>query len=1248
MEIRKLKLIPEANGYSLLVYIEQPNAEFSKEFGYDEPQLKPSFRQEINLMVQNKFPNVKVNTVKIIMGTLLVASIPFGNMDAKAAETTQQPSSQTTASTIPYLTYIVKSGDSLSKIAAEFGIKIDQITQINQIKGTTIYIGQTLKLPFVSHNVVTGDTLSQIAKKYNSTVESIKVKNKLTSDVILIGQRLLVPVLNVTGDTGTGTNPLPVPTPTPSPPTPGQVTEPEPTVTPQPTIKLTEYRVVSGDTLSIIAKRFNTTVAAIKTENQLTSDLIRIGQLLKIPGSTTTQAPIVEQNTPSTPVISPEPTPVPINEITEETTSYQVVSGDTLSIIARKFNTSSKEIMTINNLSSDRIYVGQKLIIPLKKDQVVEKDITAPSVPHVYTESIAKADNANSFYVSGKTEANAKVYLTFTDEVQGTFTKQIKANENGEYNTSVDLTSLQDGKITVSTLAEDDSGNKSDVNTVNINKDTMAPTLPNIQINTILNDDNANSFLVSGKTEAKSKVNLTFTDEANGTLTKQIVADEAGNYSLSLDLTSLQDGNITISAQAEDAVGNKSNTNTFTVNKDTIAPGGLDFDLLPTITKKTIENYLISGKSEPNSTIDITVTNQNQSTTETVTADSNGNFAYNPNVSSFSDGEIIITAIPRDQNGNIGDRYEVKVSKDTTVHPVTAVEIENNGKLNKENVKTFALRGLSDEEGSVVTITITDGEKTIVEEALVFNNRFDKPLNLSSLKDGTLRVTITQTDSVGNVSDKVETTIEKDTSIVDPVIFTSKVEKKGTGLFYRIAGKGEPGSTIELMVLGQTGTQEIRQTIQTKSDGTFEYDLNISAITKPFVMINQVDSFGNKTTNSILGITSYVVGSGDTLWGISTRFNVSIDSIKTLNNLKTDILSIGQELKLPAVAGVQSPTISEQEFFNMGYLYFGNSQTYIEGINQTANTINVVSPSYFDLNTDGTLKLTGNFDRQFIVSSQSAGVRVVPFLSNHWDRATGEKALQNREQLSTQIAEAVRIYNLDGVNVDIENVTDEYRDEYTDFVRLLREKIPQHKEVSVAVAANPNGYDNGWHGSYDYAGLAKYSDYLMIMAYDESYPGSTAGPIASIGFVDQSIQYALNNGVAKEQIVVGVGHYGRYWKDGASYGGDGMSNNQIQKALELYNGTVTFDDATKSAKAVFTIKVGDPVLTVSGKPLTAGTYTVWFENSEAIKAKIDLIHQYDVKGLGNWSIGQDNPLIWKDISAWLQSDSTRVSNTPTP
>lgn len=117
------------------------------------------------------------------------------------------------------------------------------------------------------------------------------------------------------------------------------------------------------------------------------------------------------------------------------------------------------------------------------------------------------------------------------------------------------------------------------------------------------------------------------------------------------------------------------------------------------------------------------------------------------------------------------------------------------------------------------------------------------------------------------------------------------------------------------------------------------------------------------------------------------------------------------------------------------------------------------------------------------------GIRVVPYLSNNWDRELGRAMLRNKEVATTQIAEAIERYNLDGVNVDIENVTDEDQADYTEFVRLLREKIPAHKEVSVAVAANPKGWTEGWHGSYDYKLLAEFSDYLMIMTYDESYVG---------------------------------------------------------------------------------------------------------------------------------------------------------------
>lgn len=262
------------------------------------------------------------------------------------------------------------------------------------------------------------------------------------------------------------------------------------------------------------------------------------------------------------------------------------------------------------------------------------------------------------------------------------------------------------------------------------------------------------------------------------------------------------------------------------------------------------------------------------------------------------------------------------------------------------------------------------------------------------------------------------------------------------------------------------------------------------------------------------------------------------------------------------------------------------------------------------------------------------GIKVVPFLSNHWDRAKGIKALQNREQLSAQIATAVDYYNLDGVNVDIENVTETERAIYTDFVRLLRNKMPEGKTLAVAVAANPWGLTRGWQGSYDYSALAQYSDYLMIMAYDESYTGGPAGPVASYSFVESTLKKALTL-VPKEKIVLGIPFYGRYWKNGAVQGGYGLSNKEVEKLVNNYNGKVYFDNNKKSPYAVVTIKANDVKPTVSGSKLDAGTYTIWFENETSIKYKLELMNKYDIRGTGSWSLGQETPDTWNYYSLWL-------------
>lgn len=324
---------------------------------------------------------------------------------------------------------------------------------------------------------------------------------------------------------------------------------------------------------------------------------------------------------------------------------------------------------------------------------------------------------------------------------------------------------------------------------------------------------------------------------------------------------------------------------------------------------------------------------------------------------------------------------------------------------------------------------------------------------------------------------------------------------------------------------------------------------------------------------------------------------------------------------------------AEDTKYAMSYVYFGTPAQQINNVLQSGSALSVVSPSYFDINADGSLKLNGISD-DFIRAMHNSGIRVVPFLSNHWDRQAGVNALSRMDELVEGIASAVEQHGLDGVNVDIENVTEKQRDAYSELVRRLRGRLPADKEVSVAVAANPKGWTTGWHGSYDYAALGEAADHLFIMAYDEHYQGGEAGAVASIGFVQDSVEYALKY-VPADKVVLGIPFFGRLWGGNGAMNGYGVSLNRAAELVEQFGGTVTYDTAARSPKAEFTIPAGGASAVVGGKTLPAGRYTLWYENSDSIKAKLNLVGKYGLKGAGNWSAGQETQDVWDYYELWL-------------
>ncbi|BED92237.1 MAG: spore germination protein YaaH [Candidatus Improbicoccus pseudotrichonymphae] len=373
----------------------------------------------------------------------------------------------------------------------------------------------------------------------------------------------------------------------------------------------------------------------------------------------------------------------------------------------------------------------------------------------------------------------------------------------------------------------------------------------------------------------------------------------------------------------------------------------------------------------------------------------------------------------------------------------------------------------------------------------------------------------------------------------------------------------------------------------------------------------------------------HIIQQNESLYSIAEKYKTTPENLMKLNpqiqNVKN--LQIGQEIYVPF------------KHISLSYLFGNNSDEYEKLVGITGNSLNVVSPDFFEISDDGNLILANSdkLNKNFIDNMHSQDIKVVPFLTNNWNRNAGSKALDNIEGLTNQIVSAVNEYNLDGVNIDIENVDENYRDKYVDFTKTLKNKLPKNKTVSVAVAANPNGWNKGWHGSYDYKRLSDNSDYLVIMLYDESYNGGPQGPISSKDFFEKSIDYALSQGVPKEKIVASIPFFGRYWQTGNQPGGQGIPNKDIENLIKNYESDVFYDDETKSARAEITIQTGEQATISNQKYLEPGKYYIWYDDEKASQYKLNSIKNHDLKGIASWALGQENPEFWNRYSEILNN-----------
>lgn len=288
--------------------------------------------------------------------------------------------------------------------------------------------------------------------------------------------------------------------------------------------------------------------------------------------------------------------------------------------------------------------------------------------------------------------------------------------------------------------------------------------------------------------------------------------------------------------------------------------------------------------------------------------------------------------------------------------------------------------------------------------------------------------------------------------------------------------------------------------------------------------------------------------------------------------------------------------------------------------------INVISPTWFAL-SDNNGNFTSLGEKWYVDTLHEMGIEVWGLISNFEKDVDTAEVLcytSKRQYLIRNLIDQSKALGLDGINLDFEQISVDYGEDYIQFVR----------ELSVACRLNnlvlsvDNYVPTGYTAHYNRKEQGVFVDYVIIMGYDEHYSGSeTAGSVASIGFVRDGIEMTLQE-VPAEKTINAIPFYTRIWKEISTSDGvvevssEAAGMQRIENLLNELNVEAGWNEECAQFYAEY--------------ELEGATYKIWIENEISIEEKMKLIQENNLAGVAEWKLGFQKNTVWDVINKYLQ------------
>ena len=320
---------------------------------------------------------------------------------------------------------------------------------------------------------------------------------------------------------------------------------------------------------------------------------------------------------------------------------------------------------------------------------------------------------------------------------------------------------------------------------------------------------------------------------------------------------------------------------------------------------------------------------------------------------------------------------------------------------------------------------------------------------------------------------------------------------------------------------------------------------------------------------------------------------------------------------------------------NLVWDYYSEYVTAPDRQGTTIEGINVVSPAFFYIDEEGSLQENiGKDGENYIDWAHNNGYKVWPMVSNAYAARESldvtsniMNSYENRKELIEDIVEKCEEYNLDGINIDFENMYAEDKDMYSRFIIELTPRLKEKgKVLSVDVTA-PDGADT-WSMCFDRHVIGDVADYIIFMAYDQNGTSSTKpGTTAGYNWVNLNlVKFLQTEEIEEEKLILAVPLYTRVWttdSSGEIVGRSTVAMKDIETTIPA-GVEKTWDDDLKQNYVEY----------MDGN----NKKQIWIEDIDSLKAKISLIKENNLAGVAAWEKDMETDEVWDMFKSELMEN----------